>query len=292
MATARGAAAPRRPPRSGGAWRGLGLVVVLGLLLLFLVARFPYERLLPPALAAARAATGAEIAVVDLGVGFALTGPHLSARDVRVLWPGAAELVFDSVDVRPAWSLSWLRGRPAWHVSAQGPVGRWQGIVAVDRLAGAWQDVDSNALPWVLVGSLAPLQGRISGEVDLARSDGAWRGSAQLTGTEGSVDLPGLPVAIPFVALEAALGIAAEQVTIATGRIEGPLVTAEAGGTLSMAGSAFSAWPIDLQVEIESIDPALRSYLGPLGIPVGADGRAKVQVGGTLAVPYLSAASP
>jgi type II secretion system protein N len=286
------AAVPRRPPRAGRTRRGLWVTVVLGLVGVFLAARFPYERLLPAALAAARGATGAEVAASDLGLGLGLGGPHLRARDVRVRWPGTPELVFDSVRVRPAWSPSWLAGRPAWHLAAEGAAGRWQGVLAVDRLAGAWRDVDSDALPWVLLGSLAPVHGRVSGEVDLARSDGAWRGSAQLSGAEGSVDLPGLPVAIPFVALEAALDVAPEQLTLASGRLEGPLVTARAGGTLGAAAGALSAWPIDLQVEIESIDPALRGYLGPLGIPVSADGRAQLRVGGTLAAPFLSGAPP
>jgi type II secretion system protein N len=265
---------------------------VLGLVLVFLAVRFPYERLLPAALAAARAATGAEVVASDLGLGLGLGGPHLRARDVRARWPGAQELAFDTVRLRPAWSPSWLAGRPAWHVAAEGAAGAWQGTLGIDRLAGAWRDVESDALPWILLGSLAPLHGRVSGELDLARSDGAWRGSARLSGADGSVDLPGLPVAIPFVALEAALAVAPEQVTLASGRLEGPLVTARAGGTLAAAGGAFATWPIDLQVEIESIDPALRGYLGPLGIPVAADGRAQVRIGGTLAAPFLSRAAP
>jgi hypothetical protein len=45
-------------------------------------------------------------------------------------------------------------------------------------------------------------------------------------------------------------------------------------------------------VEIEKVDPALIGYLGPLGIPVDGDGKAKVRVTGTLAAPYLSGVGP
>jgi hypothetical protein len=97
-----------------------------------------------------------------------------------------------------------------------------------------------------------------------------------------------LPVAIPYVALEAELDVAPELITLSAGRIEGPLVTASIGGTASAGPGSFSAWPLDLAVEIEQVDPALRGYLGPLGIPVDSDGRAQVRVTGTLAAPYLS----
>jgi type II secretion system protein N len=280
-------AAQRRAGGRGGQ-RGLAIAAALLLLLVFAAVRFPYARLLPPLLASARAATGAEIDVADLGLGLGLAGPRVVASGVRLRWPGAPELHFDAVRVRPAWSLAWLSGTPSWHVDAAGAPGSFSGEVAGGRVAGEWSDVDTAALPWGMMGTLAPLSGRVSGEVDLALSDGVWQGSAALTGKEGSVDLPGLPVAIPFVALDAQLQVTPALVTLSSARIEGPLVTANVAGTASAESGGFSAWPLDLAVEIESVDPALRGYLGPLGIPVEGDGRAKLRVTGTLAAPYLS----
>jgi type II secretion system protein N len=264
-------------------------VGALLLLLVFAAARFPYARLLPPVLDAARAATGAEIEVAELGLGLGLAGPHVVANGVRVHWPAAPELRFEAVRVRPAWSFSWLSGTPLWHVDAAGAPGAFSGEVSPGRVAGEWTEVDTTALPWVLLGALAPLSGRVSGEVDLAHTDGAWQGTAELAGREGSVDLPGLPVAIPFEAIEARLEVSPALLRLASGRIEGPLVTANVGGTATPEnGGSFSAWPLDLEVDIESVDPALRGYLAPLGIPVEGGGRAKVRVTGTLAAPYLS----
>jgi type II secretion system protein N len=282
----------RERTRPGGARRGLAIAAAALLLLVFAAARFPYARLLPPLLDSARAATGAEIDVADLGLGLGLAGPHVVASGVRVRWPAAPELSFDAVRVRPAWSFAWLSGTPLWHVDASGAPGSFRGSVAPGRVAGEWREVDTAALPWALLGALAPLQGRVSGEVDLAQSEGAWQGTAEITGSGGSVDLPGLPVAIPFVALAAHLEVSPALVTLSSGRIEGPLVTANVGGTATAAGGAFSAWPLDLAVEIESVDPALRGYLGPLGIPVEGNGRAKVRVTGTLAAPYLTGVAP
>ncbi len=267
--------------------RGALIAGIVVLLVVFLAARFPYRRLLPPLLEAARAATGAEIDVTDLGLGLGLGGPEVVASGVRLRWPEAPELVLDEVRVRPAWSFAWLTGSPLWHVNASGAPGAWRGVVAPDRVAGEWSEVDTDALPWAMFGALAPLHGRLSGEVELARSNGAWEGSAEVAGGEGSVDLPGLPVAIPFVALEAQLAVSPALVTVSSARLEGPLVTANVEGTASAAGGFPSAWPLDLDVEIEQVDPALRGYLGPLGIPVDANGRARLRVTGSLAAPYL-----
>jgi hypothetical protein len=112
-----------------------------------------------------------------------------------------------------------------------------------------------------------------------------WLGSAKLRGEGGSVDLPGLPVAIPFEALQADLDVAQDLVRLASGHIQGPLVTASITGTASLSAGALSTWPLDLDVEIEAVDPALRGYLIPLGISVDGTGRAKVRVTGTLGSP-------
>jgi type II secretion system protein N len=262
------------------------------LLLVFLAARFPWERLLPPLLEVARSATGADVGVGELRLGLGPTGPRVVASAVSLHWPGSEPLALDAVALRPAWSLAWLRGRPLWHVEASGPTGAWAGEVAADRVAGELNEIDVGALPWILVGSAAPLQGRVSGTVDLTRTNGTWQGSAQLSGTPGSVDLSGLPVAIPYEQLIAQLDVSADRVSLPQARLEGPLVTASFVGSASAGGGSFATWPIDLDVQIERIDPALGSYLGPLGIPLDAQGHTRVHVTGTLSAPFLSGARP
>jgi type II secretion system protein N len=268
--------------------RTAAVLAVLVLLGVFLAARFPWERLLPSLLATARATTGAEIQLADLGLGLGWSGPRLVGRDLVLRWPGSPALALEAVTLRPAWSLGWLRGRPAWYVEASGTPGAWRGELALDRIAGELAELDVAALPWVLLGSPAPLQGRISGSVDLTRVDGSWRGSAELEGQPGSVDLAGLPVAIPYQQLMAQLEIGAAEVKLAQARLQGPLVTASFAGTASPAGGAFASWPLDLQVEIEQVDPALRGYLAPLGISTDPQGRSHLRVTGTLAAPFLS----
>jgi hypothetical protein len=113
-----------------------------------------------------------------------------------------------------------------------------------------------------------------------------------VTGHGGSVDLPGLPVAIPYESLVASLALAPEALTVSGGRIEGPLVTATVAGTARVEGASYASWPLALAVQIERVDSALAGYLPPLGIPVSPEGRAELNVTGTLGAPYLSGASP
>ena len=112
--------------------------------------------------------------------------------------------------------------------------------------------------------------------------------SSGISGATGSVDFGGLPVAIPYEELVADLVVAPDRVSLPQARLVGPLVTASFTGTASAEGASFASWPIDLRVQIERIDPALGSYLGPLGIPLDRQGQAQVQVSGTLAAPFLS----
>jgi type II secretion system protein N len=272
-----------RTGRSRGVWAG----AAAALLVVLIAARFPYQRFLPPLLEAASAATGAQIEFGEVGLSLGWSGPRVVARNLRLQWPATAALSLAALHVRPAWSRAWLSGVPIWHVEASGDPGGWRGVVASDRVSGDWSAVDVDALPWVLFGSMAPLHGRVSGEVDLVRQNGAWQGSVKLRGEDGSVDLPGLPVAIPFEAFQADLAVAPSLVTLSSGRIQGPLVTASIAGTASAAGGAFATWPLALDVEIEELDPALRQYLTPLGISVDGRGRAKLRVTGSLASPYL-----
>ena len=273
--------------RRAGRGRALFALAVAALLVALIAARFPYQRLLPPVLAAASRATGAEIEVGEVGLSLDWSGPSLVARDLSLRWP-ASTLRLAALHVRPAWSAAWLSGIPVWHVEASGDPGAFEGVVASDRVTGQWDAVDMDALPWSLLGSSPPLHGRLSGALDLARAQGAWQGSAELHGESGSVDLPGLPVAIPFEALAADLAVAPELVTLSSSRIQGPLVTASVAGTASATGESFSSWPLALDVDVEAVDPALRGYLTPMGIDVDEEGRAKVRVTGSLGAPYLS----
>ncbi len=281
----------RRPAgqRSPRLLLGLGIA---GLFTVFVVARFPYERLRPVAQEAASAALGARVEIARLGLGLGWGGPEATAHELRVEWPGSAPLRLERVGVRPAWALAWLRGQPRWHIAATGAPGRFGGQVAPDRIEGEFRDVDVAALPWATFGSTPPLVGRVSGRLDLSLSqeDGRWDGFADVVGENGSVDFAGLPVAIPYQSLAARVELAPQQLALSAARLAGPLITARFAGAATPGSGAPASWPLELQVDIEDVDPALRSHLAPLGIRLDREGHASLRVTGTLAAPVVVAA--
>ncbi|MEN8160525.1 MAG: type II secretion system protein GspN [Myxococcota bacterium] len=275
-----------------GGWRSRPLLLALGIAALFVgfvVARFPYERLLPAAETAATNALGARVEIGSLGLGLGWGGPEAVAEALQLRWPGDDALQIERVGVRPAWALAWLEGRPRWHVAAAGPPGRFAGQVAPDRVDGAFDAVDVAALPWAAFGGSPPLRGRLSGVADLTLEDGAWQGFADMTSENGSIDYAGLPVAIPYAHLAARIELGPSQLTLPAARLEGPLITARFSGAATPGPGEPADWPLDLLVEVEGVDPALRSYLVPLGIRLDREGQASLRVSGTLAAPIVSA---
>ena len=189
--------------------RGAAVLGALALLAAFLVVRFPYERLLPPLLEVARSATGRR------GRGSrAPAAPRLGRAARRREGRGAALAGEPAARVRRGGGAGrpgrWrgCAGARAGTLDLSGPPGVWSGQLGRDRLAGKLEEFDVAALPWQLVGTPSPLKGRISGVVDLEQRGGVWLGSAEIAGGTGSVDLAGLPVAIPFEALSAKLDLA------------------------------------------------------------------------------------
>lgn len=280
-------AAARGGPGSRRLLLALGIA---GLFVVFVAARFPYERLLPAARQAAAEALGADVEIGQLGLGLGLGGPEAVAHGLVLHWPGSEPLRLERVGVRPAWTPAWLRGQPRWHVAANGPPGRFSGQVAPDRIEGELTGVDVAALPWAYFGTTPPLAGRVSGLVDLAFVAGNVVGFADIVSENGSVDFGGLPVAIPYESLAARLDLAPGQLELTAARLAGPLITARFAGSAIPGPGAPESWPLALRVDIEQVDPALRNHLAPLGIRLDREGQASLQVTGSLGAPALGPA--
>jgi type II secretion system protein N len=275
--------------RGGPGSRRLLLILgILGLFVVFVAARFPYERLLPAARQAAAAATGAQIEIAELGLGMGWGGPEAVVRGLVMQWPGSEPLRLERVGVRPAWTPAWLRGEARWHVAASGPPGEFSGEVAPDRVDGELTDVDTGALPWAYLGTIPPIAGRVSGLVDLAFQGGQVVGLVDIVSENGSVDFSGLPVAIPYESLAARVELAPSELGLTAARLAGPLITARFSGSATPGPGAPVSWPLALQVHIEQVDPALRNHLAPLGIRLNREGQASLAVSGSLGAPRIA----
>ncbi len=282
------AAAPEALPRSAQIAAIAGAAIFL--VALFIVTGFPYDRLAELLAARAGQYTGARVAIAALGPSLSLRGPELEAQGVQVTWPGGFSVALDEVEVGPGWSLAWLRGRPALRAALLGPIGslrftwtsgdppQWQGSL---------RDVDLTRLP--LGGWLAgaEVEGRVDADFDLVLADGGLRGSAYLEAWEGSITLPGFPVAVPYTTLAGELRFDERvRVEIVSLVLEGPALNAQIQGRVGAAAQAERA-PLSLEVDLSTSGPALADVLRSAGLEVASDGTARIRVSGTLTRPQV-----
>jgi type II secretion system protein N len=286
-------ARPRRRPRAAGpalraGWIALGCAL---LTVFFFAVRFPYERFRAPLAALVAAASGAEVQLGTLGGGLGLGGITLEAAPVTLLWPTGARLELAGAAVRPAWSLSWLRGRPALHVDLRAAAGRLRGTVWPGpplAFAGGVRGLAIEQLPPELLsaGQGFALTGSLDADVELAEGDAGLGGTLDLDVREGAFSAPGSPVSIPFTALRAELGIDPTALRVASATLEGPMIGGSAAGRVGLVPDPAQG-ALDLQVELQAADPSVRQLLSPLGVRLDGQGRGRLHLQGTVARPLL-----
>lgn len=259
------------------------------LVALFLYLGFPYERLAAFLAARAGAATGAQISFGAVAPSLQLAGPGVTATGVRAALGRGEPLRFDRVVLRPAWSLDWLRGRPAIHARLEGPAGRAVGVFTLGAGLGYLGEIAgaaAEALPLAAFWPGAAFDGTLDASLDLRREAGGPRGRASFQAREGSVALSGFPMALPFETLSGALrfgdGVFVEIESLA---LEGPLLDAEVTGQVGEA-LTFDTAPLQIQIQLTA-EPALRDPLRMAGVRIGEDGSARVRIAGTAGHPLV-----
>lgn len=280
-------AGPERLP----AWVRWG-VLPLACLVLFLAfahLQFPYARFREPVAQQLERATGARVEIAEMAGGLGLAGPHLEASQLALRWPDGASLALDRARLRPAWSLSWLRGSPALHVDAQGPVGRadltlWPGPPT--QLEGELRALQVGRLPLAALGGGAlPLEGELDAELALTNGRRGPSGRVDFRARDGSLSSPELPLAIPYESVRGALTRADDgAVEVESFQLEGPLLSLSASGRIGPAASLDAA-PLSLDVQISSLDPQIASALRPYGIR--PEGGGQLALRGTLGAPRV-----
>lgn len=261
------------------------------LLTLFFVALgFPYDRLREVVASRASQALHARIQMASFTPTLSLLGPGLRATGLDVTFADGGRFTADDARVRPAWSTSWLRGRPALHVDLRAAQGHAVGTLVLGAepgFDGRLEEVDLARLPLEAALPGLSLDGTAHATVDLRRMPAGPRGSFDLTASGGSVALPGFPVALPFETLTAK----AELTDEALARdldvdLQGPMLTAKIRGTVGQAPLVAGA-PLDLQLTMKVVDPSLRPMLAGTGLRFAPDGTAEMRLTGTIGRPLL-----
>jgi type II secretion system protein N len=255
----------------------------------FVYRGFPYERLGQRLALTLESRSGVALAYASVGPRLSLAGPGVELVGVRLVARDGTRLALDTLRVRPAWSLSWLRLTPALHLDARGPLGRAVGVASLgDAPAfGGWlRDVDLAQLPVSKLWAGAAASGSMEARVELQRAQDAVQGRVRFTAHEGNVGIPGLSMALPFETLTGALELGAgHALEVKELEASSPLFAASARGRIGPGDSPREA-PIDLELRID-VQPGLRPALESAGLRLERDGSATFRVEGTAAAPRL-----
>jgi len=271
--------------------RVAGIVVAaIALTALFMVLRFPYDRLALRIAQQVEQQTGTRIAFGDAGIGFVRWAPGITGEQVRIAQPDGTRLDFESVGVRPALSLSWLRGDPALAIDLRSAaMGNASGVVTLGERGGfdgTLTDVALERLPQSGVGALLHLEGRANADVDLALTETGPEGSVSFEAHDGLVSHPELPLPMPFETLAGEIDLGGNTfATIREITLESPLASGRARGTIERAPT-FAAAPLRLELEF-TVSGAVQNSLNAQGVAVGDSGQVRVAVTGTPARPVV-----
>ncbi len=265
----------------------LASLVLVGI---FLLALFPYQRFHDPVVARLSQLTGASVTLEKLGGGISIGGPSLTATGLLFRWPDRRELLLERTRVRPAWSLSWLRGEPALHLETTGPAGSIDGSLwpsSGPSFAGQLRGVQLSRLPLDHLADPFPLLGSLDARVDLRSGPAGPTGEIRFEAREGSIALPTLPFDVPYQEAHGDIE-RSESGAFVVRQLEvtGPMISASAEGSVA-ANRRPELGALDLEVDLAVVDPGLQRMVQSYGIRLDADGTAHLQVSGTVSRPVL-----
>lgn len=281
-------AAPRPLPR--GLVRIALPLASLILVVVFILVLFPYGRFQDVLTAQLARATGASVSLDSLEGGPSIGGPSLRAVNLRLRWPDRGEVLLERAGLRPAWSLSWLRGEPAFHVKAEGPAGSLAGTVWPGEgpaFAGRVGAIDLSLLPLDRLADPFPVLGEVDAGIDLRAGPNGPSGKVRFEAREGSLALPQVPFGIPFEEAHGELERSASgAVTVREFELSGPMLSAAAEGEIAASRRPEDA-ALDLELDLVVAEPPLRMLIEPYGVRFGPDGTAHVRVSGSVSRPVF-----
>ncbi|NRA09195.1 MAG: type II secretion system protein GspN [Myxococcales bacterium] len=263
----------------------IGAAAVL-LTLTLMYARFPYERLIPGAEMAFEEATGIGLRIGQIDPWPSLLGPGLSLGPLRVDLPVGARLTLEEMRVRPAWSLSWLRGDATLALEFQDEFFEGRVLLGLGEptaLSGQFVDLDLSSLhPKMLAKGLA-VDGFSDVDLDLVLGEAGTEGRVRLNATQGSLRHPQLPMDLPFESIVAELQLGGDSwLTVESFEIDSPLLAGGLSGTVGPPPGS----QLDLRGEFET-KQAARAPLRTRGLRVARDGSLSVSIQGAASRPLL-----
>jgi len=284
-----------RPARNGPRlprWLFVLGVPLVGVVLVafFVFLQFPFERFREVLAGQTGAALGADVTIGEIAPALTVGGPGFVARDVRIHWPGGENASVAAASLRPAWSLSWLRGSPAFRLDADSDVGGVAGTLTVGAAPGFDGRLSGVALARLPIERFtqgASLDGDLDLEADLSWRDGTPVGETRFLARSGSLSARQLPVDLPYEELRGTIRFGDDgSLTLDDIALGGPMLSAELSGGTQPGPSLWLA-PLELDLHLQVSDPNLRPTFRSSGLRLGPDGSADLRVRGNLAAPVV-----
>ena len=255
----------------------------------FVYLGFPYDRLGDSLSTRLEQATGTRLTFGRLDSKLFLQGPGLEATDVKARTAGGDRWAFQYLAARPAWSLTWLQGRPAFYVDARAPFGEVRGVAVVGEpyaFDGKATGVDLAGVPLEAVLPELRLEGLADIEADVVLEDAGPTGPLTLAATQGALGHPALPLDVPYERIDGDLQFGGEHaVEIRSLDIQSPMGSGSIAGTVGKAPVPDNA-ALDLQIDVQAGD-AIRSTLRSQGLRFDENGKLALKVSGTVSRPLV-----
>lgn len=256
----------------------------------FLFLGFPWDSLREVVATQASRASGARVTITKLGPGFSPLGPALVAHGVSATLSNGTIVQLDRARLRPAWSLAWFMGSAAVALDIEAPQGRVRGTFFPGSEPGFDGRLERIALASLPLSSIAPnlaLDGTGQAELDVRSGEAGPEGSIVLHVSDGSIGLPGLPIALPFESFDGRGELGGDAwLVVEKLALIGPMLSVNGTGSVGRSASLDNA-PLSGKLLLDVREQSVRPMVRQLGVRLDREGRAEVELGGTLGQPDL-----
>ncbi|MEZ4279235.1 MAG: type II secretion system protein GspN [Myxococcota bacterium] len=280
------------PAASGSFPLWAAALIAVFVTIAFVALLFPWDAVARRLAFEIGAASGARVEIGTLAPAWTGRGPVLRANDVRIEHPSVEALRVDPLEVAPRFSTSWLKGRPRLRIYADSALGRIDGVLvlgAEPAFDGRVERVAIERLPLRLEAAGVRVAGELAAVADVALDPGGTlRGRVDFESPSLQIDAALIPVPLRFSRATGTLAILESGATrIEAVSLEGEQLRAKLEGEIGLVHHSQPP-PLALDADVEILDPELRALAQAAQLPIGADGRAALRIGGTAALPTLT----
>jgi type II secretion system protein N len=260
------------------------------LIAFFLIRGFPYDQLGELIANRIEQNHGIHLAIGNVGPTLQLAGLALEGTQLRVAFPNRVPQHVERALIRPAWSMSWLTGDPAFHVEVESPSGsvdgtlRWNGVAS---WVGTIRDARPELPPiadWIPIGGF---EGALEATLDVSMGETGLEGLVEFEIRDGSASIPGFSVPLPFEKLTAAMSLGGDAyLKLNSLSFEGPLITASGSGKIGRAEPLAQA-PIGFEFQLDFESELSKTMPRSERRKINQSGTALVKIFGTVAEPEI-----